>query len=158
MIAMILYYVEWWVGRKNPFVQVMGKWNFPAYGKYPNDDMIFTSMEELVVLFFFWLGYTILTNIVIQLISLNLTLFVIFIPKAYLFFICTVSVKEKIVYCMDKATYCFCYIWCQFNDPYTVYTRIGVYCTCTCMTRYIAREINDSIVNILYILNTDISR
>ena len=59
--------------------------------------------------------------------SISSELFVIFIPKAYLFFICTVSVKEKIVYCMDKATYCFCYIWCQFNDPYTVYTRIGVY-------------------------------
>ena len=35
-----------------------------------------------------------------------------------------VSVKEIIVYCMDKSTYCFRYIWCQFNDPYTVYTRL----------------------------------
>ena len=38
------------------------------------------------------------------------------------------------------------------------YILVGVYCTCTLMTRFIAREINDSIVNILYILNTDISR
>ena len=42
------------------------------------------------------------------------------------------------------------------------YILVGVYCnvqcTCTFMTRFIAREINDSIVNILYILNTDISR